>query len=109
MLPGEEIRKFAIYVGGLPDDGVVHADSKYFEEDVGGVDAMIISARTARTLEFWSNRCLVFIIESVFEDEAEGAALSHQKQSDARGDIKKLNDMSGYSPSIRLRSRHTVL
>ena len=75
MLPRDEISELAINISRLPNDRVVNADSKNFEENVSGVYAMVISVGRAGAFQVWANRRFIFIIESVFKSEAEGATL----------------------------------
>ena len=75
MLPRDEISELAINISRLPNDRVVDADSKNFEENVSGVYAMVISVGRAGAFQVWANRRFIFIIESVFKSEAEGATL----------------------------------
>lgn len=75
MLPGEEVVEFAVEIGSLPDDGVGGTDPEDLEEDVGSVEAMVITSGCAGTGEFWADGGLVFVVKAVLEGEAQGARL----------------------------------
>jgi len=97
MLPRDEIGEFAIDVGSLPNDGIVHADPKYLEEDVGGVDAVVIPVGRAGAFQIGPNRRLIFIIQPILKSEAEGTALPHQKKRDTGRNVQQLDYVCGYS------------
>ena len=48
----------------------------------------------------------IFLVESVFECEGQGSTLPNKKESDARGDVQKLENVDWHLPTVRLRSRH---
>ncbi len=106
MLPGDKIAELTIDISSLPDDRVIHADPKYFEENVGGVDAVVISAGRAGALQVRTDRGFIFVIESVLKSETEGTALAYQKKRDAGSHVQQLDDVRRYSRAIWLRSRH---
>lgn len=43
VLARDEILELTVNVSGLPDDGIVYTNLKYFEKDVDGMNAMIVS------------------------------------------------------------------
>ena len=88
----------------MPDERVVDWELEYFEEDVECVDAVIVALWGAAALRLRTDRCLVLVVQAVFEGEAEWARLSHHEESDAGRHVHELDDVDWHSGTVGLRS-----
>lgn len=76
VLACQEISKLTVDIGSLPQDWVLGRHLENFEHHIERMDAVVISGERARAADFGADGGFIFVIEAIFEGEAERAGLA---------------------------------